>query len=143
MTDDAVQILNLIHLYAERVDAADFEAAGQLFEKAEVVVRGNSGQGPDLVMQFWKNHLKIHEDGTPRTRHICANPIIEFGENGESADVRTVYIVLQATKRMPLQVISVGRYQDGFVKEGGTWRFARREFGGADLLGDIAELIRS
>ena len=143
MSNAAVQIQNLLYRYAEHVDAANFGAAADLFNDAEVVVRGTSGQGPALVRAFWDNHLKIHGDGTPRTRHICANPIIEFGADEKSADVRTIYIVLQATEALPLQVISVGRYFDRFVEEDGRWRFARRDFGGADLLGNISELIRS
>jgi hypothetical protein len=77
-------------------------------------------------------------DGSPRTRHITANSVIEVDEAAGTATARSSYVVFQGTEALPLQPIITGRYRDRFVRDGGTWRFAERCFY-VDQVGDLSQ----
>ena len=47
-----------------------------------------------------------------RTRHVNANPIVDIDEAAGTATVRSTYVVLQATAKLPFQPIVGGRYED-------------------------------
>ena len=49
--------------------------------------------------------------------------------------------MLQATDRIPLQPIIVGRYHDEFERVDGAWRFSRRDYSLVDLVGDTSDHI--
>ena len=110
MSDDATEILNLLYTYAERIDAGDFTGAAELFAHADVTVRGEMHRGSEPVLQFWRDHLRIHADGTPRCKHVTTNPILTLAPHRQNATVRSTYIVVQETEQTPLQIIVAGRY---------------------------------
>ena len=62
---------------------------------------------------IWKSLIVLHPDGTPRTKHVTTNPIIEV-DDAETASCRSYYTVLQQTDELPLQTIVTGRYHDRF-----------------------------
>lgn len=137
MASSEIQIANLLYLYAERMDAGDLDGAADLFRNAEVLVIGHDRPlGYNELKMLWRDHVKIHSCGTPRTRHIITNPLIEVDEAGRTATCRSCYTVLQATDGLPLQPIAAGRYHDRFEYAGGAWRFAFRDFRLLDLVGD-------
>ncbi|MBV8930111.1 MAG: nuclear transport factor 2 family protein, partial [Mycobacteriaceae bacterium] len=82
----------------------------------------------------------VHPDGTPRTKHVVTNPIIEIDEN--TATCRSYYTVLQQTDTLPLQVIVSGRYHDRFERVEGRWRFCYRDYSLMDLIGDLSQHLR-
>src|SRR5262245_24970252 len=107
-------IRNLLGRYAELMDAGDFDGVGRLF--AGAVLRDEAGnetaRGAEAVMALYVATTKRHGDGTPRTRHLTTNSIIEVDRVAGTATARSTYLVLQATEKTPLQPIISGRYLD-------------------------------
>ena len=83
--------------------------------------------------------MVLHPCGTPRTRHVVTNPIIEVDEAAGTATCRSCYTVLQQTETLPLQVIAAGRYLDTFARVDGQWRFASRDYSLFDMPGDLSQ----
>ena len=79
-----------------------------------------------------------YEDGTPRTKHVTTNCIVEVDEDAGTGTCRSYFTVFQAVPALPLQAIVAGRYHDRFVREDGSWRFAERRFF-IDLVGDVSQ----
>jgi hypothetical protein len=78
------------------------------------------------------------DDGTPATKHVTTNLIVDEHPDGASASARSVFTVLQATPALPLQVILAGTYTDEFVRDERGWRFADRLVR-MQLVGDLSE----
>jgi len=133
---DADAIRNLLGTYCELMDAADWPAVGALFAHAELA--GPDGaviaSGAAAVQAMYERGTKLY-DGSPRTRHVTANSVIDV--DGDDATARSSYVVFQAVDLLALQPIITGRYRDQFVRDGATWRFARRQFF-ADHVGDLS-----
>ena len=76
--DERGAIENLLYTYAERMDAGDIAGVARLFEHAEY----RAGDGPALsaeeVERVNRELVILHEDGTPRTKHLTTNAIIEI-----------------------------------------------------------------
>lgn len=144
MTSDEVAITNLLAVYAEAMDAGDFEAAAALFDAAELVVApGSPTLIADEMLAIWRVNVIVYDDGTPRTRHVVTNPIVEIEDGGTVARCRSVYTVLQQVDDGPFSAIVSGRYHDEFAKDvGGNWRFTRRDYSLVDLVGDVSRHLR-
>ena len=70
---------------------------------------------------------RLHEDtGTPKTKHVTTNAIIEVDDEAGTATAQSSYLVTQATPELPLQVIITGRYRDTFHRIDGRWWFDTR-----------------
>jgi 3-phenylpropionate/cinnamic acid dioxygenase small subunit len=136
------EIANLLYRYAEYMDSGDFAGAASLFEHAVLRV----GEGDDAttdaagMLTFWTNLVVRYPDGTPRTKHVVTNPIVEV--DGDTASCRSYYTVLQQTDDFPLQVIVSGRYHDQFERVDGRWRFSFRDYSMMDLIGDLSHHLR-
>ena len=139
-SDAATTIQNLVHRYAELIDLGDFDALGRLLGRAEVGSGDHPGTltGPDALTAMFTSTTRRYEDGTPRTKHVTTNCIVEVDEDSASATCRSYFTVLQAVPALPLQPIVAGRYHDRFVCDDGTWRFAERRFF-IDLVGDVSQ----
>ena len=139
------EIANLLYRYAECIDAGDLAGAAALFEHARIRIGGSDAEQDTIdaarLLGIWKSLIVLHPDGTPRTKHVTTNPIIEIDERAGSASCRSYYIVLQQTEGRPLQTIVAGRYHDGFERVGGGgggWRFCYRDLTLIDLVGDVS-----
>lgn len=141
--NDATHIANLLYRYAELIDSGDLAGTAALFARARVRMAGDMLiKGADGMLAVWQAHVKIHADGTPRTKHVVTNPIIEVDEPAGTATARSYYTVLQAAPGLPLQVICAGRYHDAFAKnsvsqEWGGWYFIARDYSMLDLVGEM------
>ena len=138
--DDSRLIENLIYSYAERIDRGDLKAVAELFRDAEIFSTAHDVRrsGHDEVLEMYELSCRIHEStGTPLTKHLTTNVIIEVEESGKDASARSYYTVIQATDALPLQPIISGRYNDRFRKTASGWQFASREMI-IDLTGDCA-----
>jgi 3-phenylpropionate/cinnamic acid dioxygenase small subunit len=142
MDDDRTAIAALIYGYAERIDAGDLDGVAAYF--ADAVYRSDTGgryEGSAAVRHVLGALVKLHDDGTPRTKHVTTNLVIEFSGRDE-ATARSYFTVLQATAATPLQPIVAGRYHDRFVRRDGAWRFTDRLIF-MDLMGNLSDHLRS
>jgi len=139
MTDSAVEIANLLYRYAELLDGGDLEGTASLFRHARIRMPGGEQVDGAGVLTVWRRYVKIHGDGTPCTKHLVTNPILDIDEAGGRARCRSCYTVLQAVPGLPLQVVAAGRYHDEFERIEGRWRFSARDYSMLDLKGNLAE----
>jgi hypothetical protein len=139
---DYFEIQNLLHRYSDAVDRGAFEEVGEMFRYADVYFPGDESPAVKAGTGDFGAHLtrwtrRFPETGTPRTRHLCTNLIIDFDDD-RHARTQTYFVVFQGTDTLPLQPIITGGYRDRFEKVDGTWRFVeRREFVGET--GDLSD----
>lgn len=133
-------IPKLIALYAERIDAGDFAGVAELFAHATVTAEGNDAvhEGTDQVQAMYEGWTRRYDDGTPRTKHVTTNLVLDVDEEKGTATCRSYFTVLQQTDTLALQPIIAGRYHDRFERVDGSWRFARRHMI-TDLVGDLSQ----
>jgi len=82
--------------------------------------------------------IRDSPDGTPRTKHVITNVIIDV--EGDRARAQSYGTVFQQTDVFPLQPIASGRYIDRFERIDGTWWFVERVMS-RFLLGDRSHHI--
>lgn len=133
-------IANLIATYAERIDLGDFEGLAALFEHAVVTSEGTDieSRGPDQVRAMYDGWTRVFGDGTPRTKHVTTNHIIEVDDDESQATCRSYFTVFQQTDALALQPIIAGRYHDEFAVIDGRWHFTRRHMI-SELFGDLSQ----
>jgi 3-phenylpropionate/cinnamic acid dioxygenase small subunit len=134
-------IENLIATYAELVDDGDFAGLGTLLADATFTGSGAPVSSPDAIEKMFRGMLIVYDDGTPRTKHVTTNIVIEVDEEAGTAVSRAYFTVLQALPGLPLQPIASGRYRDRFERRDGQWRFAERRVR-VDLVGDVSHHLR-
>lgn len=137
--DAHIAIPQLLYRYAELIDAGDLAGAAAMFDHARIKMAQGYETDSAGVLEQWRRRVVIHPCGTPRTRHVVTNPIIEADEAAGSATCRSCYTVLQQTDTLPLQVIASGRYHDTFARVDGQWRFASRDYSQFDMRGDLSQ----
>jgi 3-phenylpropionate/cinnamic acid dioxygenase small subunit len=130
-------IANLIGTYAFLVDDGDFSGLGALLANCAFSLGETTVKGSAAVEQLARDALQVYEDGTPRTRHVTTNTIIEIDEEEETATSRSYYTVFQSLPDFPLQPIATGRHNDRFDRCEGSWRFIERHVIGG-LSGDTS-----
>ncbi|WP_422655950.1 nuclear transport factor 2 family protein [Mycobacterium marinum] len=143
------QIANLLYRYAECIDAGDLPAAAALFEHARIRIAADGDQdgGQDTVdaaglLKIWEALIIVYPNGTPRTKHVVSNPIIEIDPQCGIARCRSYYTVFQQVDDFPLQPIVTGRYHDRFACVDGKWRFSYRDLTLIDMVGDVSHHLR-
>ena len=132
-------IRNLLGRYCELVDAGDWPGLGELFSDARLCDEAGTpwATGRDEVIASWEKRTQMY-DGSPRTRHLTVNPIIEVDDAGGTATARAAYVVFQATDALPLQPVITGRYRDTFARDAtAEWRFTERRYS-VDQAGDLS-----
>lgn len=144
MSEAHEQIRNLLGLYCERMDAGDFDGLAALFAHGRL--SDDQGHvfctGSEAMAKMWRGQTMVY-DGSPRTRHVTANPIIDVNETTGTADVRSSYVVFQGLAGhgqavLPLQPIITGRYVDKFKRgDDGTWHWDERSYA-VDHLGNLS-----
>lgn len=143
-----LEIVHLLHRYCELVDAADWVRVGELFADATVVFEGPGGQalgelrGADEVRASFEAMVLVHEDGTPRTRHLVSNPTIDIDVEAGTATARCCVTVLQSPADGELRLVWSIRYEDRLRRADGAWRFEHRR-GSSSLIGDTSAHLRS
>lgn len=132
------QITNLLYRYAECIDTGDLEGAAALFEHARIRLGKDGTVDAARLLGVWKSLIVLYPDGTPRTKHVVTNPIIDVDIDAGTAECRSYYTVLQQTAELPLQTIVTGRYHDRFERVDGRWRFAYRDLTLIDMVGEVS-----
>jgi len=125
------------------MDGGDFAGLAALFADGALADEHGNAFASDAatIERMWVAQTLTY-DGSPRTRHITANPMIEVDEVAGTATCRSTYVVFQGTEAMPLQPIVSGRYVDSFRRDaGGAWRWAERRYA-VDHVGDVSHHLR-
>lgn len=145
--DSYREILNLVYRYPELIDGGDFEGVADLLRDATVVfeldtpgrrttteLRGKA----QIQASFEENTRRYPDDGTPHTRHVITNPIVEIDETAGTASCRYYITVFQRTDDFPLQPVWTNRYEDHLRRDEHGWHFVHRR-GFAHLPGDTSQ----
>ena len=138
-------INTLLMTYAEHLDAGRFADLAAMFEHATYRIEHADGQhvssyeGATQVRAFC-DQTRLYSDGTPRTKHVITNVVIDVDGAGDGARSRCTATVFQQTDVLPLQPIASGRYLDRFARVGREWWFADRLVTGF-LLGDRSQHV--
>ncbi len=140
-----IEILNLIYSYPELLDGGDFAGVGELFSDATLVFEGPDGtavnevSGSAAVRAMFEQSVRVYpDDGTPHTRHVISNPIVQIDDAAGRATCRYYITVFQRTDQLPLQPVWANRYEDILRRVDGKWRLERRR-GFAHLQGDTSQ----
>jgi hypothetical protein len=142
MADAAREIENLLHTYAERIDGGDLEGVADLFVHGRILASPDAGPegaivGRAGVLKLYRASTRIYDDGSPHTKHVTTNSIIEVEEGARAAAARSYFTVFQRLDDFPLQPIIAGRYRDTFKRIDGSWWFDTRIMI-VDLVGDLS-----
>jgi hypothetical protein len=142
MVDAAQAVRNRLGEYCERMDLGDWPGVGALFAHGALADEHGTvlAAGADAVEAFYRSGTQLH-DGTPRTKHLVLNTILEVDEDAGTASARSSYLVLQQPPGGELRPIITGRYSDAFERAEDTWRFTERRFL-VDLVGDLSSHLR-
>jgi len=138
---DLLEIQQLLYRYCYHLDRGDLQQMAMLFAEARLITPGGGTveNDPAAIVALYQEYTRIYDDtGTPKTRHIVANPIIDLAEDGLSARCHSYIVVFQATGSLPLQPIIAGSNHDRFQKTGGRWRYREREII-SELFGDLSQ----
>jgi hypothetical protein len=134
-----------VYGYAERIDLGDFAGVAALFAHARY--KGGGPEDPGVVgsapvLEILEAMVRRYDDGTPRTKHVTTNLMIELlddraDDDGATASARSYYTVFQQLDGFALQPIIAGRYHDSFERVDGEWRMSERVIF-CDLVGDLS-----
>jgi hypothetical protein len=137
---DLSEITALIHEYAFRLDAGDFDGVAELFANAELrSTRHDRVRRGKAEARTLYDSVVVYDDGTPRTLHQLTN--VTVAVSGEGATARTYFTVLQVTGR-GFHPVLAGEYRDRFALVDGRWQFTERVFD-PTLFGDLSGHMRA
>ena len=136
--EDRLAITDLLYRYAELIDAGDFDGVAKLLGRATFAgTRSSEVSGAAAIAKLFAiTTRRFPETGTPRTRHLVLNPIVELTAE-RTATARSTFCVVQATDTVPLQPIVVGRYLDSFSCDDAGWYFTARQVD-VEMIGDVS-----
>jgi 3-phenylpropionate/cinnamic acid dioxygenase small subunit len=136
-----LEITRLVYAYADCVDRGDYDGVAELFRDAGMSSEGSDhvDRGYDAIHRRYVDWTRrLDDDGTPHTKHVTTNVVIDVDHDAGTAEGRAYFTVFQQTDVLPLQPIIAGRYRDRFERVDGTWRFAHRHMV-PDLFGDLSQ----
>ncbi len=134
-------IARICYDYARAVDTGDLERLRHIFRHGKIRIDGVDDQhvGGDGVVEMFRRYTKFFDDGTPSTKHVTTNLLIDV-EGPERATSWSYFTVLQARPELPLQIVIAGRYLDTWEPRDGEWALIDR-FEYCDLIGDMSQHI--
>jgi hypothetical protein len=134
-----VAVLNLVYRYPELIDGGDFAGIGELFADAYIDTGdGSHCTGAAAIQEMYeRNTRRYPDDGTPHTRHVITNPIVEIDEAAGRAVCRSYVVVFQRLDDFALQPVWTNRYEDRFRVLDGQWRFEAKIMSG-HMPGDVS-----
>jgi ketosteroid isomerase-like protein len=136
---DAESIAKLIYTYAERIDAGDFAGVAELLQHATLTFEGygDAVTGRDAIESLYTRSTRRYEDGTPRTKHVMTNMMVDAADDGRRASSRSYFTVLQAVPgELALQPVIAGRYRHTYERVDGRWLVVTMHIT-IDLVGEL------
>ena len=131
-------ITAMIHRYCELFDSGNFDAYVAQFEHGSM---GGRPIGSPGLREWIRDNIVLH-DGSPCTKHLSTNVVVDVDEEAGSATARSYVTVLHAAPGLPLTIVGSAAYHDKFDRVDGTWRWGERVV--VDRLnGDSSRHIRS
>lgn len=138
---DLIEIDRLLTEYCFAIDTGRLEDCAALFEHAEFSFEGFATVHGKAGVMGILSGIILHEDGTPRTRHILSNVRIDVADDGTSAKGQSYVTTLQQAGDQPLQAVFTGHYFDKFKKIDNKWAFVKRGVFGPHF-GDMSRHMR-
>lgn len=125
------EILNLLYEYCWLVDQGRYKEIGELFADADIYFRDYLAYSHDkegFAGMFEGSNIAYEPDNTPRTIHMCIDPVIVVDEEAGTAKAKHYTVVVQGIDgTLPPQVIVMDQKFDTFKRgEDGKWRYATR-----------------
>jgi ketosteroid isomerase-like protein len=136
----AEAVTKLIYTYAERIDAGDFDGVAELLADATLTFEGygDAVTGRDAAAQLYERSTRRYENGTPRTKHVMTNVIVDVDDEGDAAASRSYFTVLQAVPgSLALQPVIAGRYRHTYARDERGWHVVTMHII-IDLVGDLS-----
>ena len=116
MSNSYADISNLLSEYTHRFDLGNLEGAAQLFRHARVQTAPDTWIDYKQLLDIWREGVIMYDDGTPKTKHVCTNAVINIDEDNDAADSKSYYVVYQQTDR-PFNAVRSDRCSDHpFIK---------------------------
>jgi uncharacterized protein (TIGR02246 family) len=120
--------------YCQALDAGDYDRVAALFtEDGEWTTDYDRAVGPASIEAMLTRNVPRTGEG-PRRKHYVANSVTDV--NGLEATAVSNYLIIRESENGLIPVMC-GTYKDRFRKQGGQWRFARKELI-HDIAGDMA-----
>jgi ketosteroid isomerase-like protein len=134
-------ITKLVYTYAERIDLGDFDGVAELFDRATLTFEGygDAVTGREAIARLYERSTRRYEDGTPRTKHVMTNVMVDVAEDGDAATSRSYFTVLQAVPGvLALQPVIAGRYRHTYARDDDGWHVVTMHVI-IDLVGDLSQ----
>ena len=140
------EILNLLYEYCWLVDEGRYKEIGELFADADIYFGDTLAYSHDAegYSHMFDANIAYAPDNTPRTIHMCIDPVIKVDEEAGTAAAKHYTVVVQGVPgEFQPQVIVMDTKFDTFKRgEDGKWRYASRKMG-SRCAGDIGHHQRN
>jgi uncharacterized protein (TIGR02246 family) len=126
ITEDRLDVMDLVARYAECVDSGDAAGYAALFTPDGVVEHSAGSVRGRAEVQAWVEGL-VRENRvgkTSRLKHIMGLPVIRG--DGDRATARTYVTIPRHMDSGEIVIRLAGTYFDDCVKQDGAWLFAKR-----------------
>lgn len=120
---DRVELHRLLRAYADRIDAADFESVGQLFEHGA----WNTRHGAEEASAYLHRNMIVYPDGSPRSRHTFSAATMSMTGPNTAEASSSIVLYQQVDPTVAPTINGVLDYHDRFVSENDEWRFDHRD----------------
>jgi uncharacterized protein (TIGR02246 family) len=132
--EDKDAIREVMAAYCHALDGGRFADVASLFADDGIWTTDyGEAKGRAAIEQMLRSIVPVKGEG-PQRKHYIANIIIKVNE--DSADSISDYLVVRECGPDLIPVMG-GTYKDKWVRQDGTWRFARKELV-HDIAGDMA-----
>jgi uncharacterized protein (TIGR02246 family) len=125
--EDLDEIRRLFQEYRRALDGRDLDAYTRLFtEDGEFVTNTGTHVGRPAIREMLEELLGGARPGAQGgSFHLVANEVVDLDGDRASAESTWAFVVRGEGGTPVLRML--GRYRDVLRREGGTWRFQRRD----------------
>jgi ketosteroid isomerase-like protein len=139
MSDDHVEISNLIARYAELLNMGQVDEVAELFRHGRITSAGRDTmhEGSEAIAAWYRESVHFPET-PPDTLLFTSN--LQIHVDGDSAESKAYFLAMHKSAQ-GLGPILAGRYHDEFRRIDGRWWFHHRHML-PDLVGDVSSHVR-